>query len=46
MVWVHFLFFIKMSILQFSLILKFFLKAISKELMFMQVTADPVSIIQ
>jgi hypothetical protein len=44
--WVDFLPLMKMSILHFSFIGKVFPKAISKELMFMQVTEDPVYITQ
>ncbi len=43
---VHFLLFIKMSLLHFPLSLAVLPKAVSNELVFMQVTADPVSMIQ
>jgi hypothetical protein len=43
---VHFLLLMNMSIFYLSLIFKVFPKAVSNELMFMQVTADPVSITQ
>ncbi len=43
---VHFLLLMNMSIFYLSLIFKVFPKAVLNELMFMQVTADPVSITQ